>query len=115
MPEGTGKLRVAAIVLVGLLLAAAVASSAFPVLRACRDRLAETGTAGVVNVCEPVFSDVAILGLAVMLVALILLPVLSKFDVAGILSIELKAEKAQKDADEARAVAESVRRQATEL
>jgi len=107
--------RHVAIAIVGLLLLAALLSMIFPALQACHDRLATTGSAGVVQVCEPIFSELSTLGLAILLVVLVLLPLLSKFDVAGLVSIEMKADAAKKDAEEARALAEAVSRQSAEL
>jgi hypothetical protein len=98
-----------AIVVVVLLLGFAVIARFVPALQPCREQLAQTGDLGVVTVCEPIFDQTVILALILLLVALVLLPVLSKFGVAGF-SVELKAEEAKREAGEARQLAEEVRR-----
>lgn len=99
-----------AIVLVAIALAIALASAIVPVLRICHDRLANTGDAGVSTLCEPILSEPSTLALFGLLVVLIILPLLSKFDVAGLFSVELKdlrrtAEAAKESADLAKQIA----------
>jgi hypothetical protein len=104
-----------AITVVLVLLAVGVVTTVAPGLRVCRDQVAQTGDAGVVTVCEPLFGEVALLALSALLVVLILLPLLSKFDIAGLVSIELKADQARKEAGEAKASAEEVKRNSEQL
>ena len=57
--------------------------------RVCRDELAATGS--VVSVCQPAgLADVVVVGLVLLLAVLCLLPDISEFGIAGILSMKLR-------------------------